>query len=63
MDPVSGGVAFHWILTVEERLGTISCSEPVHANPRYMTPFRAKMAGLYDRLKYLDDEGLHHPEI
>ena len=26
MDPVSGRAAFHWILTVKERLGTIYCS-------------------------------------
>ena len=63
VDPVSGRVAFHWILMVEERLGTISCSKPVHANPKYMTSFKAEMAGLYDMLKYLDDEGLHHQEI
>ena len=28
-----------------------------------MTSFRAEMAGLYNMLKYLDDEGLHHQEI
>ena len=39
MDPVSRHAAFHWILMVEERLGTISCSNPLHANPKYMTSF------------------------
>ena len=59
MDPVSGHANFDWISTVEERFGTISCSKPVHANPKYITLLRAEMAGLYDMLKYLDGEGLH----
>ncbi|KAL7524216.1 hypothetical protein ACHAWF_000866 [Thalassiosira exigua] len=54
VNPLSGKAAFCWILTIPGRKAWIKVSKPVRANPRYMTSFRAEMAGLLDILQYID---------
>ncbi|KAL7549684.1 hypothetical protein ACHAWF_012947, partial [Thalassiosira exigua] len=59
VDPLSGKAAFCWILTTPDRKAWIKVSKPVRANPRYMTSFRAEMAGLLDMLQYIDKHNMH----
>ena len=38
-DPITGDAAFAWIITNEERSGSIQGSQPVRANPANMTSY------------------------
>lgn len=58
MDPVSGRAAFEWIITTAGREGYIKRAMPIAANPNYMSSYRAELAGIYDALKYLHDNGM-----
>lgn len=63
VDPVDGRGAFAWVLSLPGRTAWIKRRRPVRSNPRYMTSYRAEMAGVADLLQYIKDEGLHTIEI
>ncbi|KAL7544349.1 hypothetical protein ACHAWF_007733 [Thalassiosira exigua] len=63
LDPVTGRAAFSWILTLPDKEAYVKQRKPVRANPRYMTSYRAKMAGICDLLTYIDDKKLTDAHI
>ena len=59
MDPISGRAAYQWIITTPMRRGRCACAKPVNSNPKYMTSFRAELAGIHDVLRYIRSKGWH----
>ena len=62
-DPITGDAAFAWVITTEDRSGHIRGSQPVRANPKNMTSYRAELAGVHKLLGALVDTGLNEKEI
>eukprot|EP01082_Thalassiosira_pseudonana_P008637 g7672.t1 g7672 contig26:13077-14873(-) len=53
MDPISGQVAFAWVITQQDRSGYVKHSKPIRTNPKYMTSFRSELEGVHDVISYL----------
>ena len=62
-DPITGNAAYAWVITTEDRSGEIRGSQPVRANPKNMTSYRAELAGVHKLLVALVDTGLNEKEI
>ena len=63
VDPVSGKAGFSWIITTPGRTAWIKCSKPVRSNPKYMTSYRAEMAGLHNVIQYISTNALSDIDI
>ncbi|KAL7545317.1 hypothetical protein ACHAWF_008670 [Thalassiosira exigua] len=63
VDPVSGKAGFAWVISLPNRTAWIKFKAPVRSNPKYMTSYRAELAGVHDVLKYLDVNGMHDMSI
>ncbi|KAL7550562.1 hypothetical protein ACHAWF_015354 [Thalassiosira exigua] len=59
VDPISGKAGFAWVLTLPNKTAWIKRSAPVRSNPKYMTSYRAELAGVHDVLQYLDDNAMN----
>ena len=52
LDPWTGRAGFAWILTTPQESAFAKDSKDIWTNPKYMSSFRAELAGLHDMLGY-----------
>ena len=52
LDPWAGQAGFAWILTTPQEEAFAKDSKDIWTNPKYMSSFRAELAGLHDMLSY-----------
>ena len=62
-DPISGDAAFSWIITTKGRRGSIKGSQPARTNPKNMTSYQEKLAGLHKVLLALIKTNPNEREI
>ena len=63
LDPITGRAAFAWILALPGKEAWIKRRHTVNANPKYVTSFRAEIAGICDLLKYSVKERMFDTEF
>jgi len=61
LDPISGRAAYSWVITSMNRIGSIKRSLPVRANPKYITSYRAELAGVTNLLGELVQQKFDQP--
>ena len=61
-EPQTKQAGYAWICTTEDRTAHIKFSTPIQSN-RYMTPYRAEVAGLADAIAYLLQNEWHRVPI
>ena len=63
LDPITGRATFTWILALPGKEAWIKKRETVNVNPKYVTLFRADIAGICDLLKYSVKEKMFDTEF
>jgi hypothetical protein len=58
VDPITGEATYNWRITTYDKLGLITKSSFVNANPMYMNSYRGEMAGIQDLVDYLHQTDL-----
>ena len=62
-DPISGKVAYAWVITTLEKTAWIKKNDAVRGNSRYMTSYRSELAGIISLLKYIKKTVSQTPQL